>query len=110
MRYAVKAAAPEALVQGDRKAQSQPHHSVKPARVLLGAAGVAAMAMAVGFLTAPQTACNDGSTGCCIMCTGTCACGDSCEPCGQVCTKVQGCACSGARAALRGATPDASSD
>lgn len=77
-----------------------------PLAVVLGLAGVAGFAVLIGFLTAPQIACNDGSTGCCIVCSGTCPCGDVCAPCGDICTKVHGCACSEATAALQ--APDAS--
>jgi hypothetical protein len=40
-----------------------------------------------------STSCNDGSTGCCMMCVGTCACGDSCVSCATACTTRKGCAC-----------------
>jgi hypothetical protein len=36
--------------------------------------------------------CNDGSTGCCMICP-ECACGDSCISCAMKCTQPKGCAC-----------------
>lgn len=77
-------------------------------KLTLGLAGVAGLAMLIGFFAAPQTACNDGSTGCCVMCMGSCPCGDVCAPCGEICTKVHGCACSVSAAALQ--SPDGGSD
>jgi hypothetical protein len=38
--------------------------------------------------------CNDGSTGCCMVCNGSCACGDMCQDCAYKCTLPHGCACS----------------
>jgi hypothetical protein len=38
--------------------------------------------------------CNDGSTGCCMICNGSCACGNSCQDCSVKCTLPHGCACS----------------
>src|SRR5450432_1343516 len=37
--------------------------------------------------------CNDGSTGCCMVCP-ECACGNSCLSCATRCTQPKGCACS----------------
>ena len=47
---------------------------------------------AIAFLGS-STSCNDGSTGCCMTCIGSCACGDSCVSCATSCTKPKGCAC-----------------
>jgi hypothetical protein len=55
------------------------------AALLIGGAAVA--------FFGSSTSCNDGSTGCCMMCIGTCACGDSCVSCAIACTKPKGCAC-----------------
>jgi hypothetical protein len=44
-------------------------------------------------LTIDLTSCNDGSTGCCVICP-ECACGSSCVSCAVRCTMPKGCACS----------------
>jgi hypothetical protein len=44
-------------------------------------------------LTLDLAACNDGSTGCCMVCAD-CACGNSCVSCSTKCTLPKGCACS----------------
>ncbi|HSZ82457.1 MAG TPA: hypothetical protein VLA14_09250 [Polyangia bacterium] len=43
-------------------------------------------------ITADLTSCNDGSTGCCMICP-ECACGDSCVSCAVKCMMPKGCAC-----------------
>jgi len=48
--------------------------------------------------------CNDGSTGCCMVCP-ECACGNSCTSCATRCTLPKGCAC-GSNTALRAALVD----
>jgi hypothetical protein len=48
--------------------------------------------------------CNDGSTGCCMVCP-ECACGDECISCATRCTRPKGCAC-GSMPSLREATID----
>jgi hypothetical protein len=57
----------------------------------LAPAGVFATLLGAAPLT--LSACNDGSTGCCVVCTGTCPCGNSCVSCAMVCTSGKGCAC-----------------
>jgi hypothetical protein len=39
--------------------------------------------------------CNDGSTGCCMVCMGSCACGSGCIACSTKCSLPKGCACTG---------------
>jgi hypothetical protein len=53
----------------------------------------AVLALLVTLLTAID-GCNDGSTGCCMICNGMCACGNSCQDCSIKCTQPHGCACS----------------
>ncbi|HEX4407008.1 MAG TPA: hypothetical protein VH560_19350 [Polyangia bacterium] len=43
-------------------------------------------------VTADLTSCNDGSTGCCMICP-ECACGNSCVSCAVKCMEPKGCAC-----------------
>jgi hypothetical protein len=43
-------------------------------------------------ITADLTSCNDGSTGCCIICP-ECACGGMCMSCALKCMMPKGCAC-----------------
>ncbi len=45
-------------------------------------------------LAAPVlTGCHDESTGCCLICAGQCACGNTCIDCSLKCTQASGCAC-----------------
>jgi hypothetical protein len=48
-------------------------------------------------------ACQDNSTGCCLVCNGSCPCGDTCIACSAKCTQPKGCACTA------GPTPEAPS-
>jgi hypothetical protein len=73
---------------------------VRDRSVILLIGGTAGLALGLGLLLAPQAGCNDGSTGCCIVCMGSCPCGDSCVACGPVCTKLKGCACGSERSSL----------
>ena len=43
-------------------------------------------------LAVDVSGCNDGSTGCCMVCP-ECACGDSCISCSVKCMQPKGCAC-----------------
>lgn len=43
-------------------------------------------------VTLDLTSCNDGSTGCCMICP-ECACGNACVSCAVKCTQPKGCAC-----------------
>jgi hypothetical protein len=51
------------------------------------------VAAACGLAVLPAAACQDSSTGCCLVCNGTCACGNSCVACSARCTQPKGCAC-----------------
>jgi hypothetical protein len=62
-------------------------------RVAALIAGGAGLGMATAVAVSSVPGCNDNSTGCCMICHGTCACGDQCVPCGQICGKPKGCAC-----------------
>ena len=64
---------------------------------LLVAVGSVGLIGALVALLVSGGACNDGSTGCCKMCMGLCACGDECVPCGPACKTPMGCACNGER-------------
>ena len=48
------------------------------------------------FFTAVSLAaggCHDESTGCCVVCSGSCACGNACISCAAKCMLGPGCAC-----------------
>jgi len=47
----------------------------------------------LGAASLTLSACNDGSTGCCVVCAGACPCGNTCVSCATVCTSGKGCAC-----------------
>jgi len=49
--------------------------------------------LVTGGIVVGLVSCNDGSTGCCKVCVGSCACGDNCQTCGFVCAAPKGCAC-----------------
>jgi hypothetical protein len=65
--------------------------------------------MIVCFAALGLLACQDNSTGCCVVCNGSCACGNSCLACSVRCTEPKGCACSSGpdlTAAAESAPPD----
>jgi hypothetical protein len=55
--------------------------------------------LAPAALSLDLAGCNDGSTGCCMICP-ECACGNSCSSCSTKCAQPKGCAC-GSNTALR---------
>ncbi len=40
-----------------------------------------------------SSGCHDDSTGCCMVCNGSCACGNGCIICTTKCLMGSGCAC-----------------
>jgi hypothetical protein len=59
----------------------------------LGLIGALAVWLFPAALAVELAGCNDGSTGCCMICS-ECACGNSCVSCSVKCTSPKGCACS----------------
>jgi hypothetical protein len=76
-----------------RLLRNKAHVGIRRLRAVAAALLVGAL---VSVFVFSGWSCNDGSTGCCTVCQGTCACGDSCVPCGTLCKKPKGCACTSA--------------
>jgi hypothetical protein len=61
-------------------------------RLRFGIIGALTVCLFPAALAVDLAGCNDGSTGCCVVCP-ECACGNACVSCADKCTSPKGCYC-----------------
>jgi hypothetical protein len=61
-------------------------------RLRFGVIGALTICLLPAGLALDVAGCNDGSTGCCVVCA-ECACGNQCVSCADKCTSPKGCYC-----------------